>query len=74
MYAFMTSIHVLYRLVAGVVPQNYAIESCSGDWIAPLDDDDEFSRDHIEVLLNYAIKNDYEMAYGKAEMEIKPNL
>ncbi|MCE7700082.1 MAG: glycosyltransferase [Methanobacterium paludis] len=58
--------------VAGSVPANNAIELCSGEWIAPLDDDDEFSKDHIETLLNFALKNDYEMVYGKVKMEIKP--
>jgi hypothetical protein len=57
-------------LVAGTVPRNKSIELCSGDWIAPLDDDDEFSVDHIEVLLNYALKQDYEMVYGKVKMEV----
>jgi glycosyltransferase involved in cell wall biosynthesis len=58
--------------VAGVVPRNKALEICSGDWIAPLDDDDEFSEDHIEVLLNYGIEHNYEMVYGKVKMEINP--
>lgn len=44
-------------LVAGVVPVNKAIELSSGEWIAPLDDDDEFSEDHIEILLKHALLN-----------------
>jgi glycosyltransferase involved in cell wall biosynthesis len=48
----------------GTVPRNKAIELCSGKWIAPLDDDDEFTEDHIEVLLNWALKYDYEFVYG----------
>lgn len=59
-------------LVAGVEPANKGIELCSGDWIAPLDDDDEFSEDHLETLLYYALKNNYEMVYGVVEMEIEP--
>ena len=59
-------------LVAGVVPVNKAIELSSGEWIAPLDDDDEFSEDHIEILLKHAILNNYEMVYGKVNMEIEP--
>lgn len=58
-------------LVAGTIPANKAIELSSGDWIAHLDDDDEFSDDHIEILLNYALKNDLEMVYGKLEREIE---
>ena len=59
-------------MVAGVVPANKAIELCSGDWIAPLDDDDEFSEKHLEILLNYALEYDYEMVYGIVEMEREP--
>lgn len=59
--------------VAGVVPANKAISISSGEWIAPLDDDDEFSHDHIEVLLNHALENNYEMVYGKVSMEVQPN-
>jgi len=59
-------------MVAGVEPANKGLELCSGDWIAPLDDDDEFSDDHLETLLNYALENDYEMVYGVAQMERKP--
>lgn len=58
--------------VHGANPRNVAIEMASGEWIAPLDDDDEFSEDHIETLLDYALGNDYEMVYGKVECEIKP--
>jgi len=54
--------------VAGTVPRNKAIELCSGEWIAPLDDDDEFTEDHIEVLLNWALKYDYEFVYGITKM------
>jgi len=63
-----------YRwMVAGTTPRNKSIELCSGEWIAPLDDDDEFSKNHIETLLSYALENDYEMVYGKVEMELNPN-
>jgi len=59
-------------MVAGVVPMNKGIELCSGEWIAPLDDDDEFSEGHLETLLNYALEHDYEMVYGVVQMETKP--
>jgi len=55
--------------VAGAVPSNKGLELCAGRWIAPLDDDDEFLNDHLEVLLNFAMKNDFEMVYGVVEME-----
>jgi len=59
-------------MVAGASASSKSLELCSGDWIASMDDDDEFSEDHIEVLLNYALKHDYEMVYGITEMEIEP--
>jgi|GEM_PF-1374702 len=63
-----------YRwMVAGAPPRNLALDLCSGDWIAPLDDDDEFSNDHIEALLNHALEHDYEMVYGKVEYEARPD-
>ena len=59
-------------MVAGVVPANKGIDLCSGNWIAHLDDDDEFSTDHIEVLLNYSLEHNYEMVYGVVQMEKEP--
>lgn len=62
-----------YRwMVAGTVPANKAIDLCSGEWIAPLDDDDEFSEDHLEILLDYAVKHGFEMVYGKVNSEVLP--
>jgi glycosyltransferase involved in cell wall biosynthesis len=63
-----------YRwMVGGAIPANVAIEISSGEWIAPLDDDDEFSDDHVETLLKFALENEYELVYGKVEREIEPN-
>lgn len=59
--------------VAGIVPRNKSLEILSGEWIATLDDDDEFSDDHLEVLLRAVQENDYEMVYGKVLMEVKPD-
>lgn len=50
--------------VAGIPAQKAATEMSRGDWIAPLDDDDEWDDDHIEVLLDAARENDAELAYG----------
>ena len=55
--------------VAGSVPKNKGLEVCRGAWIAPLDDDDVFTPDHIESLLRYAQKNDLELVYGKLRIE-----
>lgn len=57
-------------LVAGATPRNKSIELSKGDWIATLDDDDEFTEDHIESLLKYALDQKKEMVYGKVLMEI----
>lgn len=59
-------------LVAGSLPINYGLRIASGDWIAHLDDDDEFLEDHLEVLLKYCINGNYDMVYGIFEME-KPD-
>jgi len=48
---------------------NKATELCSGDWIAHLDDDDTWTNDHIEELLKFAIKGNYELVYGDYEEE-----
>ena len=58
--------------VAGSVPKNKALELCRGKWIAPLDDDDVFTENHIEILLRYAQKHNLEFVYGKLNMEISP--
>jgi hypothetical protein len=55
--------------VAGVTPVNVGLMASRGEWIAHLDDDDEFCADHIETLLRFALKNDYEMVYGVVNNE-----
>jgi glycosyltransferase involved in cell wall biosynthesis len=60
-------------LTAGSIPRNKGLIIASGKWIAPLDDDDEFSEDHLEILLSHAVKNKYEMVYGVVQMEKQPN-
>jgi len=63
----------LYRwTVAGSVPRNKGLELARGEWIAPLDDDDEFSEDHLEILVGHALKTGSELVYGVALMEIEP--
>jgi len=58
--------------VAGSAPRNKALELCRGKWIAPLDDDDVFTPDHIEVLLRYAQERHLEFVYGKLKIEVSP--
>jgi hypothetical protein len=52
-------------MVAGTLPMNEAAQLARGRWIVPLDDDDEFEPDHIEVLLTTALSGTFEMVYGK---------
>jgi glycosyltransferase involved in cell wall biosynthesis len=58
-------------LVAGSIPRNKGLKLAKGEWIAPFDDDDEFSNDHLESLLDHAMQKNYEMVYGAAEMQNK---
>lgn len=57
--------------VAGVAPRNMAIELAKGEWLAPLDDDDEFSENHIESLLDFARGGGHEFVYGVVRHEKK---
>ena len=60
------------RKVAGAHPMNAALYLARGSWIAPLDDDDEFTDDHVEVLLRAAIEGRFEMVYSKSSNEVMP--
>jgi Glycosyl transferase family 2/Glycosyl transferases group 1 len=55
--------------VAGTAAVNHALDLARGAWIAPLDDDDEFTPDHVELLLAAAIEYRLEMVYGQSLME-----
>jgi glycosyltransferase involved in cell wall biosynthesis len=62
----------LFWMVAGVHAVNAALDECRGQWIAPLDEDDEFKDDHLAVLLAEAQRRDLELVHAKAEMEVEP--
>jgi hypothetical protein len=62
------------RKVAGSHPMNVALSLAAGKWIAPCDDDDEFTPDHVEVLLNGARTKRLEMIYSKALYEKRPGI
>lgn len=51
--------------VAGIGPMNAALEAARGIWVAPLDHDDEWHDDHLEVLLMSAMRERAEVAYGR---------
>lgn len=50
--------------VLGLNARNYALDCARGEWIAPLDDDDEWTPDHIEVLLSAARREQVDFVYG----------
>jgi glycosyltransferase involved in cell wall biosynthesis len=58
--------------VAGAVPANKCLKLAKGEWIASLDDDDEFSPDHLEVLVEHAKAHGLEMVYGVVQLEVEP--
>lgn len=58
--------------VAGVHPANAALLLGHGSWITACDDDDEFTPDHVEVLLRAAREQRLEMVWSKADMEVAP--
>jgi glycosyltransferase involved in cell wall biosynthesis len=50
--------------VLGLEARNFAMDVATGDWIAPLDDDDAWTDTHIEVLMNHAAHRGVDFAYG----------
>ena len=60
-------------LAGPVMASNKALEVLKGDWICRIDDDDTWTKDHLEVLLKFAQEGNYEfvsaqyesMRYGK---------
>jgi len=56
-------------LAGGAAPANVAMAIAKGQWIARVDDDDTWSIDHIEKLLNFAKSGDYEFVSALYEEE-----
>lgn len=55
-------------MIGGVPAMNAGLRMASGRWIAPLDDDDEWHDDHLEVLLSAARQDEQaEFVYGRAQ-------
>ncbi|MDX6645633.1 MAG: hypothetical protein QOK40_1360, partial [Miltoncostaeaceae bacterium] len=50
--------------VAGVHPFNEAVSMGRGSWIAPIDQDDEWTDDHLAVLLEAGQRTRAEVVYG----------
>lgn len=57
-------------LVAGAAPRNASHKLAKGDWLAPLDDDDELAPDHIERLLQFAHSSGAELVWAKARARL----
>jgi len=55
----------LLWLVAGTAPANEGLRAARGQWIAPHNDDDAFTPDHVEVLLREARRRELEFVYGR---------
>ena len=55
--------------VGGAAPANKAMDLATGSWITRLDDDDTWTKDHIEKLLTFAMDGDYEFVSGLYEEE-----
>lgn len=55
-------------MVLGNAALNHGLEIAAGAWITPLDDDDEFTPDHVEVLLREAVARRVEFVYGDTEV------
>lgn len=53
--------------VAGSHPFNEAFSLAQGSWIAPIDQDDEWTDDHLEVLLEAALDTRAEVVYGVSQ-------
>lgn len=58
-------------LIAGASGMNVGVRLARGTWIAPLDDDDEFTPDHIEKLLALARTERAELVYGALTQRIE---
>jgi SAM-dependent methyltransferase len=53
----------------GIHAMNRAVDEARGSFIFPLDHDDAFTKDHVDVLLRVAAEEGADFAYGQALME-----
>lgn len=54
-------------LAGPVMASNKALEVLKGDWICRLDDDDTWTKDHLEVLLQFAQEGNYDFVSAQYE-------
>jgi glycosyltransferase involved in cell wall biosynthesis len=57
-------------LVAGSLPMNYGIEHAAGAWLAPCDDDDALTANHVEVLLTQAKRLNVEFVHSRTLLDL----
>lgn len=60
------------HMVAGTYPINRALSLARGQWIAHLDDDDQWTPNHLERLLRHAQAHDCELVWSKSRVEREP--
>jgi len=51
--------------ISASYPANFALDKVKGEWIAKIDDDDIWTKDHLEKLLKFAQEGDYEFVSSK---------
>jgi len=51
---------------------NHALDVDAREWIAPLDDDDEFAADHVEAMLNACRTNEWEWCFASRACSCSP--
>ncbi len=53
-----------------VIPTNFGLKKIMGDWISHIDDDDLWTKDHLEKLLKFATENKFEFV-SSSHIEIR---
>lgn len=57
--------------VLGLEARNWGHDQATGDYVGGLDDDDEFTPDHIDVLVRALEWNGVDFAYGMSQAHVK---
>lgn len=57
---------------AGLQAINLACDMARGSWLAHLDDDDVFTPDHVEKLLQHGLSCNAEFVSGRSRVELRP--
>jgi glycosyltransferase involved in cell wall biosynthesis len=53
--------------VLGLNARNHGLDQARGKWVTHLDDDDEWTPDHVEVLLSHIKEKGVDFVYGVSE-------